>query len=83
MTGSQAQHNYTVVVKFLAGHQKNDSNNKEILVNGDETISDIINRLRIDRELVCAAIFEGTFITFETLIQKSGTLKLLPAVGGG
>ncbi len=54
-----------------------------VQVCGHETISDILNRLGIERDLICAVIFNGTFINFDARLNSDGTLKLLPAVGGG
>lgn len=79
----QVQHFHRVEVQFLAGHKKNNSENEKIQVSSNETISDIIGRLNIDRELVCAAFFDGTFLNFDTRINRDGKLMLLPAVGGG
>lgn len=74
---------FNIEIQFLAGLKKTRPNNESLQVDCGETISDIISRLGLQRDLVCAAILNEKFSTFDTRIEQSGTLKLLPAVGGG
>lgn len=73
----------TIDIRLVASLKRYSPETSQLLIQQDETISDILDRLGIDREMVQMAFVDGRFVDFETPLTNAGKVLLLPAIGGG
>ena len=80
---SRNQYSHIIEVKLLAGLKKYNPESSKIIIEGNETVSDIVHYLDINSELVRTAFLDGRFVPFNTKVAGASKLLLLPAIGGG
>lgn len=72
-----------IEIQLMAGLNKYRPVDGTVLIDMDDTVMDVIQKLGIDKELVQMAFVDGKFVNFTTPLKKAGRILLLPAVGGG
>lgn len=80
---SGSQHPHILEIQYMGALRKNNPESEQVQINGNETISEIIDCLSINSDLVGMAILNDDFISLDAKVEKGGKLKLLAFVGGG
>lgn len=73
----------TIQIQLMASLDKEGSPQRMLVITPEETVFDVIRRLGINVDLVQMAFADGKFISFESTLDKTKKLLLLPAIGGG
>jgi sulfur carrier protein ThiS len=72
-----------IEIQMMAGLRKYLPPQGTLLIDTDDTVMDVIQKLGIDKEIVQMAFVDGKFINFTTPLRKARKVLLIPAIGGG
>ncbi len=73
----------TIHIQLMAALGKYEPPQGMLTITSGDTVLDVIRRLGINAELVQMAFADGKFISFDTALDNTRRLLLLPAIGGG
>lgn len=73
----------TIQIQLMAALGKYGPPQGMLTITAGDTVLDVIRRLGINAELVQMAFADGEFISFDTTLDNTRRLLLLPAIGGG